>query len=127
MTNRIPSQDITDGTSIVLPENHPDLIFLNPNNVLIKKDGAFVFDKYLSTGLTPPEGDSTPPLPEATVKPVMQLDTPQLTDIESIIYEQYYDATSKLVKYKAVLKIRNSSSNPSNVQGVDARIYNPNA
>jgi len=50
-----------------------------------------------------------------------------MADIESITYEQYYDSVSKLVKYKAILKIRNSSKNQNNVAGVDARIYNPNA
>lgn len=127
MTKRIPSQDITEGASIVLPANHPDLVFLNPNNVLIKKDGAFVFDKYLSTGLTSPETEASMPIPALTAQPGTQVDTPQLTDIENITYEQYYDPVSKLVKYKAILKIRNSSTNSSTVQGVDARIYNPNA
>lgn len=125
MTKRIPSQNITEGAPIVLPENHPDLIFLNPNNVAIKKNGAFVFDKYLSGGLQSP-GEVPPP--EAAITPTdTTSDTPALTDIESITYEQYYDPTSKLVKYKAILKIRNSSANAANVQGVDARIYNPNA
>jgi len=125
MTKRIPSQNITEGSAIVLPENHPDLIFLNPNNVAIKKGGEFVFDKYLSGGLQSPEEASVPET--ATISTNTTIDAPGLTDIESVTYEQYYDATSKLVKYKAILKIRNSSSNPSNVQGVDARIYNPNA
>ena len=53
------------------------------------------------------------------------LDIPSLSDIESIVYEPYYDTVSKLQKVRALIKIRNSSNNPTNIAGVDARIYNP--
>jgi hypothetical protein len=49
-----------------------------------------------------------------------------LSDIESITYEEYPDATG-VMKYRAILKIRNSSVNKQNIDGVDARIYNPNS
>jgi len=45
---------------------------------------------------------------------------PQLTDIENITYQQYYD-TFNSIRIKAIIKIRNSSKNKSNVIGVDAR------
>ena len=133
MVKRIDKKDITEGTPLVLPVGHPDTVFLNPNNYIAIRGTVVDYNRYqvgnpysLSGDPTiNPTGDS-----EKTIInqiPVNQLDVPQMADIESITYEQYYDSVSKIVKYKAVLKIRNSSKNPNNVAGVDARIYNPNA
>ena len=131
---RVPKSNVVQGPLPVLSENNPDSFFLAPNQYLKVKDGAVTYDNYLSNvSATSPVSATQPDLnslitsginaPAQLPKP----DTIDLTDIESITYEQYYDSVSKLVKYKAILKIRNSSVNKVDVQGVDARIYNPNA
>jgi hypothetical protein len=53
------------------------------------------------------------------------LDIPELSDIESITYEPYYDIATKVQKVRAILRVRNSSQNKTNVDGVDVRISNP--
>ena len=53
-------------------------------------------------------------------------DTVQLTDIESIVYESYALVTGE-IKYRAILKIRNSSKYKEDVIGVDARTANLSA
>ena len=52
-------------------------------------------------------------------------DVPQLSDIEDIQYIKYFDPVSKIEKLKVVIKIRNASKNKKDVDGVDARIYQP--
>jgi len=129
MVKRIDKKDITEGTPLVLPVGHPDTVFLNPNNYISIKGTVVDYNRYqVGNPYSSPE-DPTGNSEKITISsiPVNQLDVPQMADIESITYEQYYDSVSKIVKYKAILKIRNSSKNPNNVAGVDARIYNPNA
>lgn len=128
---RIDKKDVTDGQPLVLPVGHPDTVFLNPNNYIQIKGTVTDYSKYQLSGAY---SDSEQGAENGNV-PLMSTglflsnkgDTPQLTDIESVSFEQYYDPVSKLAKYKAVLKIRNSNKNPNSVAGVDARIYNPNA
>jgi hypothetical protein len=130
MVKRIDKKDITEGTPLVIPANHPDTVFLNPNNYISIKGTTLDYAKYqtsnpYATGITG-SGDTANITPVIT-QPQPQNDVPDLTDIESVTYEQYYDSVSKLVKVKAILKIRNSSKSTVSVAGVDARIYNPNA
>jgi len=120
MVKNIPSEQITHGFPIVLPKNSPDLLWLNPREVLIGK--ATDIENYLTLPFRSTEkyleGDGEGGSGDESVDKV------DLTDIESITYTKYYDSVTKATKYKAVIKIRNSSSDKSNVQGVDARIYN---
>jgi len=128
---RIDKKDVTEGQPLVLPVGHPDTVFLNPNNYIQIKGTITDYSKYQVPGAysslsgTPQNGD-VPPI-SSNLFLIDQADAPQLTDIESITYTKYYDSITKQEKSKAVLKIRNSSKNPNNVAGVDARIYNPNA
>lgn len=132
--NRVPKSNVVEGTLPVLVEGNPDTFFLAPNKYLKVKDGAVNYDNYLTSisGISSPL-QSQPDLnslvssSKLTTNPIIKIDTVDLTDIESITYEQYYDSIAKVIKYKAILKIRNSSPNKTEVQGVDARIYNPNA
>jgi hypothetical protein len=123
--NRIPSKNITPGTPIILEKNSPDLIFLNPKNVIIKDGSGFVYDKF-SGGInigTPGDGDLVVDEDIDTDNPLPFVDTVDMTDIESITFEEYVDPTTKITKYNAIIKIRNGSVNSSSVVGVDARIY----
>ena len=122
-TNRISSKSIVDSAPIVISPDNPESIFLNPNKVIITKPGN-IWDKYLSgNGFSVGGGD----LADGTDKfEDLNKDTVHLTDIEDITYESYLGTTGEL-KYRAILKIRNSSVNKEDVIGVDARIYNPGA
>lgn len=128
---RIDKKDVTEGQPLVLPAGHPDTVFLNPNNYIQTKGTITDYSRYqvpsaYSNLSGIPENGSVPPI-SSNLFLINQIDAPQLTDIESITYTKYYDSITKQEKSKAVLKIRNSSKNPNNVAGVDARIYNPNA
>jgi hypothetical protein len=129
MVKRIDKKDITDGTPLVLPSGHPDTVFLNPNNYISIKGTVVDYNKYQVSNPYSSPGDPTPDSEASLVSSTLtnQLDVPQLADIESITYQKYYDSVTKEEKVKATIKIRNSSKNPNNVAGVDARIYNPNA
>jgi len=122
MVKNIPSEQVTRGFPVVLPKNNPDLLWLNPREVLIGE--ATDIDNYLSAPFIGTEKYSTASDPELDPDDDDK-DKVDLTDIENITYTKYYDSVTKATKYKAVIKIRNSSSDKSNVRGVDARIYNP--
>ena len=115
--NRVDGKSVVTGPPIVLPKNSPDRVFLR-RTVGIDIDGGsssngvspFNIGGGVGTGYTP----SDPNLPVAIN------DIPQLTDIENITYQQYYD-TFNSIRIKAIIKIRNSSKNKANVIGVDAR------
>ena len=129
MSKRIDKKDIVDGQKLVAPFNP----FLDPN-AYIQTGKTTSTERYQSgnpygteagkeqTSSSSLENEST-----QTTPILANVDTPQLTDIESVTPEQYYDTVSKLAKIKLTLKIRNSNKNPNSVAGVDARIYNPNA
>lgn len=130
--NRINEQNVVSGSQVVLDINHPDLVFVNPKHVLLSKNGAILYDKYITTTTDLADDIESGAVvidiidDNNTDTTIIDSDVPELTDIEGLpIYEQYYDPVSKLVKYKVTLKIRNSSKNKTNVVGVDARIYNP--
>jgi len=131
--NRLDKKDITDGNPLILPEGHPDTVFLNPNSYLTVSGTKLNYSKYQSGN---PYGSALPDNGEPTKlnnEIIEELtgakiqDVPEFTDIESVNFTKYYDAVTKEEKVKAVLKIRNSSNNKNNVAGVDARIYNPSA
>ena len=133
--SRLPKANVVQGNLPVLGEDNPDALFISPNKYLKVKGGSLAtnFDNYLTgiSGVSASASDINSLLASSgkvsTTVPIKP-DTIDLTDIEGDpVYEQYYDPVSKLVKYKVTLKIRNSSVNKTNVQGVDARIYNPNA
>jgi hypothetical protein len=138
--NRIPAQKIVKGAPIILDVNSTDALFMDPSSYIGIKGGSLQ-TKYMSGFPSGVSGDGvissgtpneTIPTVEITIpnpaKPgaewdVTKLDVVSLTDIESVTYEEYYE--SGVAKYKCFIKIRNSSKNKNNVEGVDARIYNP--
>lgn len=131
---RIPIQQLVYGGPVVVDENDPDLNFLNPQRVVTVKDGKKVYEKYAvvvpggdgnAGGVNPTQSDQTDQYAQPT-NPEIDLDIPDLSDIESITYQQYYDS-SKRARVKAIIKIRNSSLKGKEVEGVDARIYDPSS
>lgn len=127
---RVDYKDLTRGQILALVKDHPDTFFLHPSGYLLVKGDQVDFSAYLTQPPFSSESESsyvnidgeTPTAPAID----QLLDIPNLTDIESIIYEPYYDTVSKLQKVRAVLKIRNSSKNELGVASIDARIFNPN-
>lgn len=127
---RTDIKDITRGAVIALPIDHPDALHLHPNDYIAIKAGSIDYSKYLNSNpyafiSTPNTLDNADILEADPVTIDELLDIPSLSDIESIVYEPYYDPVSKLQKIRALIKIRNSSANPTNIAGVDARIFNP--
>jgi hypothetical protein len=127
---RTDQKDITRGKTLVVPEGHEDTVHLHPNDYLTVKSGQIDYSRYTASSLSGGSiigaainsgGDLTD-LVDQIITPLA--DVPTGTDIESINYEQYFDPITKIQKYRAIIKMRNGSSNPTNVAGVDARIYN---
>jgi hypothetical protein len=132
LPNKIPGPNVVKGPKPVLSEDNPDTLWLSPDEYLKIKAGSLSYNNYLSSISASSPSQVQSPVsnlvsPNLFADEVLKPDTVDLTDIESITYEQYYDSVSKLIKYKAIIKIRNSSATKEDIQGVDARIYNPNA
>jgi hypothetical protein len=129
---RLSLSDLNRGQVFVLTEGSPETIVSFPGTYLILKGGSIDYSKYLTASLysagsasglyVNEDGEVSSQL----TGPEDILDIPELTDIESVTYEPYYDTATKLQKVRAIIKIRNSSQNKANVDGVDARIFNPN-
>ena len=127
---RTDIKDITRGSVIALPIDHPDAIHLHPNDYIAVKGGSIDYSKYLNSNpyayiSTPDTLDNQDILAGDPITIDEMLDIPSLSDIESVTYEPYYDTVAKVQKMRALIKIRNSSQNPTNIAGVDARIFNP--
>lgn len=127
---RTDIKDITRGAVIALPVDHPDALHLHPNDYIAIKAGSIDYSRYLNSNpyafiSTPNTLENQDILATGPITIDELLDIPSLSDIESIVYEPYYDPIAKIQKMRALIKIRNSSQNPTNIAGVDARIFNP--
>lgn len=126
---RIPKANIITGPKPII--NQADKVWLGSGNGVEGTTstplGSGINSASLKTASSAPDQATASAASTKNVESVVIPDTVDMTDIEDISYEQYYDSTSKLVRYKAIIKIRNSSTNKLNVEGVDARIYNPGA
>lgn len=122
---RIPSKNIAKTSKVVLKTTDPDLLWLRPDEAILKNDSGYIYSRQISRpyfedgsgGDGPPGGNDEKDLDGSS-------DTVDLSDIESITFEEYYDAASKTTKYNALIKIKNTSQYASTTVGVDARIYN---
>lgn len=127
---RLTLSDLNRGQIIVLAEGSPETIFAHPSSYLVIKGGSLDYSKYLTSNLYTGGGGGGYVNEDGEVivaPPELEdlLDIPELSDIESITYEPYYDTATKVQKIRAILRIRNSSINKINVEGVDVRISNP--
>jgi hypothetical protein len=119
--NRVDGKSVVTGSPIVLPKNSPDRVFLRKTVGIDVEEGlnSNLVSPFLmgsGSGVGGP-GGSTPADPNP---PAVISDIPQLSDIENITYQQYYNSANA-VRIKAIIKIRNSSKNKANVVAVDAR------
>lgn len=136
-SKRVPAQQVVYGAPVVIDESDPDLFNLNPQRVVVTKGGKFLYAKYDpsipsgdggngSVGNVSGNTNTADQDTEDKPQPPIKLDIPDLSSIEDIKYEQYYDSL-KRVRVKAIIKIRNSSIAGKEVEGVDARIYDPSS
>jgi hypothetical protein len=128
---RLSISDLNRGQVFVLTEDSPETVLAFPGTYLILKGSSIDYSKYLTASLYSAGSangsyvneDGSTLLDSPTLEEL--LDIPELSDIESITYEPYYDIATKVQKIRAILRIRNSSQNKLNVDGVDVRISNP--
>lgn len=140
MVKRVPSQQVVKPPVITVSEDNPDLALFGPYEVAVKAGSKTVYSTYqagtpvavqlagigTASGFTGGDPKYTDPGKTTYVEPkAVLVDIPDPTDIESVTYEEYQDASTKITKYRAIIKIRNTSTSPENVEGVDARLYNP--
>jgi hypothetical protein len=119
-TNKIPVANITRGATPVITIDDEALQFVNPNEVLIKDPSNL--NKFLTKS---PFGSGFGLGEEWPRVGNTNGDAPSLSDILNVTIVKYYDSITKLPKARAILKIRNSSENATEVAGVDARIHDP--
>jgi hypothetical protein len=125
---RIIKAAIVSGAPTVISTDDEFISFLDPSKFLIKEGGQIQYNRFApgspfatSTGsVTIPVGNTT----DGVV--VIELpDVPNLTDIELFSSTKYYDPVTKVEKAKIVIKVTNTSKDKLNIEGVDARVYNP--
>lgn len=122
---RIPSKNIAKTSKVVLKTTDPDLLWLRPDEAILKNDSGYIYSRQISRPyFEDGSGGDGPPGGNDEKDPDESSDTVDLSDIESITFEEYYDAASKTTKYNALIKIKNTSQYASTTVGVDARIYN---
>ena len=121
---RIKGKDVVPKGALILKNTSPDLLWVGANPNLVTYDATgYELNKYLGgpTALLDTEQSEDLEKIPGTNLPIV--DTVDMTDIESITFEEYFDPSTKIAKYNAYIKIRNGSSKPKSVVGVDARIY----
>jgi hypothetical protein len=128
--NRVPEQAIVSNPKIVLPEGHPDTIWFNPYAIITSKSNEVQYGRYLTASFGSPISVGTReaienPSAVVAVEERDLPDVPNLTDIELFSSTKYYDPVTKVEKAKIVIKVTNTSKDKANIEGVDARIYNP--
>jgi hypothetical protein len=125
---RVDQKKVVIGAPILEPADSSALVFLRPGVPIIVGTGKsaslvtpFGLGDGLGSGGTGGGNDDNPDDPKDPNDPGEDgIDKPELSDIEEIVYEQYFDA-NKTLKYNAILKVRNSSKKKDQVIAVDAR------
>lgn len=131
--NKIPADKVVDVAPRVLPADHPYLMFYDPNKVVVDEQSGKTHYAYFTgtpfSSTTSTSDNPTKPKPVTAVSGLQDLpDVPQPSDIQ--IYTPLtpiYDPITKILTYKIVLKIRNSSKDKDSVAGVDARFFGTEA
>lgn len=132
-SSRVPKASIVRGAPVVVTTDDEFISFYDPLQFIVK-DGGKV--KYLKFGPGSPfSGAFASGVDIGTVNaslgnkaeivPIELPDVPNLTDIELFSSTKYYDPVTKVEKAKLVIKVTNTSKDKANIEGVDARIYNP--
>jgi len=124
---RIKSKDVVPKGSIILKSTSPDLLWVGANpSVVTYDDTGYELNKYLGGPVESETASDELELENLSVQGSLELseiDTVDMTDIENVTFEEYFDLSTKITKYNVYIKIRNGSSKSASVAGVDARIY----
>lgn len=113
--NRKPNENPT--TPAILSKDSLDAQRLNPYAYIIAEKPA---TKYLTAKPFSSTASAFLDTQKDTEKIVQ--DKLELSSIVSITYQPKYDPVTKALKYSAVLKIKNTSLDPSETVGVEARV-----
>ena len=127
-SSRVSKASIVRGAPIVITTNDEFISFYDPSQFLVKEGGKVQYTRFApgspyggGNDGGDPEDPGNPDKPEKPELP----DVPNLTDIELFSSTKYYDPVTKVEKAKIVIKVTNTSKDKSNIEGVDARVYNP--
>lgn len=127
--NRIPSQNIVTRPLPIIDERDPNRLFLKQSAAIVARlEESGSYNKYISVPTSDYviEKDNTEEEQELIdfINAPVILGEVNLSAIENVQSSVYYDSLGN-PKIKYVLKIRNLALDKDNVEGVDARIYNP--
>lgn len=122
--NRIPNKKVTRDLPLILDSNSRDLLWLRADEVIVKDATGYAYSKYIGGPATGSgDGSGQGDQDDEGGDSLPEVDTVDMTDIESITFEEYVDPSTKITKYNCMIKIRNGSKSSASVVGVDARIY----
>jgi hypothetical protein len=131
-SSRVPKAAIVRGAPIVITTDDEFISFYDPSQFLVKEGGKFQYTKFspgspfASSFSSAAPGTIDGAVGNKTEVVAIELpDVPNLTDIELFNSTKYYDPVTKVEKAKIVIKVTNTSKDKANIEGVDARIYNP--
>jgi hypothetical protein len=131
-STRIPKASIVRGAPTVISTDDEFISFLDPSQFLIKEGGQIQYNRFApgspfgrAFAETPAGNINDAAGDKAEVVPIELPDVPNLTDIELFSSTKYYDPVTKVEKGKIVIKVTNTSRDKINIEGVDARVYNP--
>lgn len=123
---RVDQKRVVSGAPVLESEDSPALVFLRPGVPIIvgKGKSASLVTPFGISGVGSGTGDAgdgnEDENPDKPGEEDPGTDKPELTDIEEITYEQYFDSYNS-IRYNAILKVRNSSKKKDLVIAVDAR------
>jgi len=130
--SRVSKAAIVRGAPIVVTTNDEFISFYDPSQFLVKDGGKIQYTKFSpgspfasAFAATQSETINDAAGNKTEIVPIELPDVPNLTDIELVSSTKYYDPVTKVEKAKLVIKITNTSKDKANIEGVDARIYNP--
>jgi hypothetical protein len=132
-SSRVPKASIVRGAPVVVTTDDEFISFYDPLQFIVKDGGSV---RYLKFGPGSPFSSAFASGVDigtvnaslgnkAEIVPIELPDVPNLTDIELFSSTKYYDPVTKVEKAKLVIKVTNTSKDKANIEGVDARIYNP--
>jgi hypothetical protein len=131
-SSRVPKAAIVRGAPIVITTDDEFISFYDPSQFLVKDGGKIQYTKFgPGSPFSSAFSSATPGTingavgNKAEVVPIELPDVPNLTDIELFSSTKYYDPVTKVEKAKIVIKVTNTSKDKANIEGVDARVYNP--
>jgi len=131
-SSRVPKAAIVRGAPIVITTDDEFISFYDPSQFLVKEGGKFQYTKFSPGSPFSSAFSSAAPGTingavgnKTEIVPIELPDVPNLTDIELFSSTKYYDPVTKVEKAKIVIKVTNTSKDKANIEGVDARIYNP--